>query len=103
MFRRKIDGVIEAVKYTEDKSIDWVRFYERRGYAYSDRLILDRKQLIERLVAGELFYTGQRTQYKGNTFNTQKKVITEDRNGNLVVLTQGTETDHDHLEGVPVL
>ncbi len=103
MFRRKIDGVIEAVKYNEDKSIDWVRFHERRGYAYSDRLLLDREQLIDRLEAGELFFTGQRTQYQGNTFNTQKKVITEDRSGNLVILTEGAETDHDHLEDVPVL
>jgi len=103
MFRRKIDGVIEAVKYNKDKSIDWVRFYERRGYAYSDRLLLGREQLINRLDAGELFYTGQRTQYQGNTFNTQKKVITEDRNGNRIVLTEGAENEHDHLEGVPVL
>lgn len=103
MFRRKIDGVIEAVRYTEKDAIDWVRFYESRGMAYSDVLTLDRDKLIGRLRSGELFYTGKRKQYLGNTFDTDKKVILKDQNKRTIVLTEGSNADHDHLAGVPRL
>lgn len=103
MFRRKIDGVIEAVRYTPEGDIDWVRFYERRDMAYSDVLILDRDGLLERLDKGQLFYTGKRKQYQGNSFNTAKKVITKEVNGRTVILTEGADAEQDQLEGVPLV
>lgn len=103
MFRRKIDGVIEAVRYTPEGPIEWVRFYERRDMAYSDVLILQREELLERLEAGQLFYTGKRKQYLGNAFETNRKVITKEKNGGKIILTEESEEDHDHLEGVPLV
>lgn len=103
MFRRKIDGVIEAVRYTPDGPIDWVRFYERRDMAYSDVLILNRDELLKRLDAGLLFYTGKRKQYQGNAFETERKVITKEKNGERIILTEGADAEQDHLEGVPLV
>jgi hypothetical protein len=103
MFRRKIDGVIEAVRYTPQGSIDWVRSYERRDMVYSDVLILNREEFLERLDAGQLFYTGKRKQYQGNAFETERKVITKGTNGDRIILTEGSDADQDHLEGVPLI
>ncbi|MFO8035400.1 MAG: hypothetical protein R6U57_02060 [Anaerolineales bacterium] len=103
MFRRKIDGVIEAVRYTPEGPIEWVRMYERRDMAYSDVLILKRDELIERLDAGQLFYTGKRKKYQGNAFETDRKVITKEKNGGKIVLTEGSDEDHDLLEDIPLV
>ncbi|MDP1779148.1 MAG: hypothetical protein Q8K73_02630, partial [Anaerolineales bacterium] len=48
---KKIDGVIEAVRY-KNGQITWVRAYERRGATFSDRVLLDRKTLLQRLQKG---------------------------------------------------
>ena len=49
---KKFDGVIEAVRY-KDGQIDVVRAFERRGAAFSDRIMIDRKELLERLKEGK--------------------------------------------------
>ena len=48
----KFDGVIEAVRYKSGK-IEVVRAYERRGATFSDHVLLDRKELLERLRGGK--------------------------------------------------
>ena len=57
----KFDGVIEAVRYRGGK-IELVRAYERRGATFSDRVLLDRAALLDRLKKGKRFVTGQRTE-----------------------------------------
>ena len=54
MARKKIDGVIEAVRYTPGGMISVVRTYERRGAVWSDHIILDRTELIARLTTGKI-------------------------------------------------
>ena len=51
MADKKFDGVIEAVHYSRGGQIDFVRAYERRGVTFSDRVLLNRKTLLERLSA----------------------------------------------------
>ena len=51
---QKFDVVIEAVRYKSGK-IELVRAYERRGPSFSDRVLLDRKTLLERLKDGKTF------------------------------------------------
>ena len=60
---KKIDGVIEAVRYNPNGQIALVRAYERRGATFSDRVLLDRKTLLERLKSGKNFSIGQRKEF----------------------------------------
>jgi hypothetical protein len=95
----KFDGVIEAVRYKGGR-IDIVRAYERRGPTYSDRILLDRKTLIDRMQQGKRFVTGQRKEYLASTFEVGKPVSLEGQDGKPVVTTQ-PQGDQDLLEGVP--
>jgi len=97
MTKIKFDGVIEAVHYSQDGKIDLVRAYERRGAAFSDRILLKRAQLVERLQKGEKFVTGERTELMAGTFETVKSV---QLNGDVV--STGNGTNHDLLEDVPI-
>jgi hypothetical protein len=95
----KYDGVIEAVRYKSGK-IDIVRAYERRGATFSDHVLLDRRELLERLRQGKRFVTGQRKEYLASTFEVGKRVNLVGNDGKQV-LTTATQEDHDELEGVP--
>lgn len=96
---QKFDDVIEAVRY-ENGKIDMVRVYERRGATFSDRILLDRKTLLERLKSGKRFVTGQRKEYLASTFEVGKPVKLMGQDSQQVVTTL-TDADHDELEGVP--
>jgi len=97
---KKIDGVIEAVRYKNGQIVQ-VRVYERRGFTYSDRVLLDRKTLTERLESGKRFFTGSREELMASTFTTGKPVFLTESNGhNFVSTREGASTDE--LEGVPV-
>jgi hypothetical protein len=95
----KFDGVIEAVRYKAGK-IEVVRAYERRGATFSDRVLLDRKTLLERLAEGKRFVTGQRKEYLASTFEVGKPVNLVGQDNNQVVTTLA-QNGQDHLEGVP--
>ncbi len=96
---QKFDGVIEAVRYKNGK-IEVVRGYERRGPTFTDRVLLDRKTLLERIKAGKRFVTGQRKEYLASTFDIGKPVKLVGQDGKQVVTTL-SDSDHDELEGVP--
>ena len=69
MIRKKpYDGVVVAVRYTPQGQIDWVRAFERHGFVFTDRMMLKRADLIERLEAGKRFKTGERKVYQGSDF-----------------------------------
>lgn len=96
---KKIDGVIEAARY-KNGQIMMVRAYERRGTTYSDRVLIDRKTLLERLQKGEHFVTGSREELKASTFKIGKPVMVikqDDRK----LLTTLQEATRDELEEVP--
>lgn len=98
---KKIDGVIEAVRYNSNGQIALVRAYERRGVTFSDRVLLDRKTLFERLKAGKNFSTGQRKAYWASTFELGKPVKAVGENGKEFLTTHETATQRDELEGTP--
>ena len=98
MARMKLDGVIEAVRYTPGWKIDVVRAYERHGVVLSDRILLDRKELSERLEHGKYFAVGERRIYLGSVFETGKVVHQMDGN----ILTGEQSSSRDLLAGVPV-
>ena len=95
----KFDGVIEAVRYKNGK-IEVVRAYERRGATFSDRVLLDRETLLERLKEGKRFVTGQRKEFVASTFEIGKSIQALGKDDKQIVATRA-DVDHDELEGVP--
>jgi len=98
MTRMKLDGVIEAVRYTPGGKIVFVRAYERHGVVWSDHVLLERKELSERLEQGKCFVVGHRRFYLGSVFETGPAV--HQLEGNIV--TEGQSSAHDLLLGVPI-
>jgi hypothetical protein len=98
---KKIDGVIEAVRYNPDGQIALVRAYERRGVTFSDRVLIDRKALLERLKSGKNFSTGQRKEFLASTFELGKPVKAVGNNGKEFLTTREDASQHDDLEGTP--
>jgi hypothetical protein len=96
---KPIDGVIEAVRY-KNGQIAMVRAFERRGKAFSDWVLMDRKTLLERLRRGESFFTGSREEGLGGTFRTGYPVRIVKGNGREWIATRDS-ADRDLLENVP--
>jgi hypothetical protein len=98
MARLKLDGVIEAVRYTQGGRIALVRAYERRGLVWSDHVLLERQVLSERLRQGKRFVVGERKNYLGSVFKTGLAVRQIKEN----IVTEGQTSERDLLNGVPV-
>ncbi|MBN2547525.1 MAG: hypothetical protein JXB15_00080 [Anaerolineales bacterium] len=103
MAKPKHDGVVEAVRYEPEGRIKWVRAYLRRGPTFSDRVLLDRQTLIEKLKSGKKFYAGQRKPYLASTFDISAPLQVLVKNGKEVLVTGDLQVDRDCLDGVPVI
>lgn len=98
---KKFDGVIEAVRYKDGK-IDVVRAFERRGAAFGDRVLLNRKELLERIKKGKKFVVGKRKEFLAGTFEVQDQLVQVlARDGQELISTR-PEADHDELERAPL-
>ena len=98
MAHRRIDGVIEAIRYAPDGSIALARLYQRHGPVWSDCILMNRKQLVENLNKGSTFAIGQRETFMGGRFEIGKSIHLH--KGNIVI--EDRQSGHDHLPGVPV-
>jgi hypothetical protein len=101
--KKPYDGVVVAVRYTEQGEIDWVRAFERHGFVFTDRINLDREALIERLEAGKRFKTGERKPYQGSDFDVKDDIRLIDRNGSHIIVTGENSSEHDSLEDLPII
>ncbi len=97
---KKQDGVIEAVRYKNGQIVA-VRAYERRGSSYSDRVLIDRKDLLERIKKGKRMVVGSRTELLASTFESGKSLQIVNRDGKEFITTLDS-TDRDILEQAPV-
>ena len=98
---KKFDGVIEAVRY-KDGQIDVVRTFERRGAAFTDRIMLDRKEFLDRLKKGKKYLVGKRKEFLAGSFDVQEQPVQVlNRDGREIISTH-TGADHDELEQAPV-
>jgi hypothetical protein len=97
---KKVDGVVEAVHYQDGQILN-VRAYERRDTTFSDYILINRKDLIERIKKGKKFLVGTRKEFMASTFELGKPVQVLTRNGKEIISTS-TEADHDELESTPV-
>lgn len=96
---KKIDGVIEAVRY-KNGQIAVVRAYQRRGATYSDRVLVDRKTLLERLQKGQTYVTGSREELNASTFKLGKPVMIVKQDDREILATS-EKAIRDELEKVP--
>lgn len=96
---KKIDGVIEAVRY-KNGQILMVRAYERRGATFSDRVLIDRKALFDRVKKGQQFVIGTREEFLASTFKTGKTVLLVKQDDRELLATFENAT-RDELEEVP--
>jgi len=100
MAAKKYDGIIEAVRYKNGQIVT-VRAYERRGASFSDRVLIERKDLLERIKSGKKFLTGTRKEFLAGTFDEGKPIQLVSHDGKEFIATR-EGTDHDELEQVPV-
>ncbi|MEW5940244.1 MAG: hypothetical protein AB1750_11315 [Chloroflexota bacterium] len=101
MANKKLDGIVEAVHYARNGQIDFVRAYERRGVTFSDRVLLDRKTLLERLKAKKRFATGRRKELWAGTFDPGRDLLLVERDGKEYVSTRA-DASRDELDA-PVI
>jgi hypothetical protein len=98
---KKFDGVIEAVRY-KNGQIEVVRAFERRGAAFTDRIMLNRKEFLDRIKKGKKYVIGKRREFLAGTFDVQEKPVqVVDRNGTEIISTRA-EANQDELEQAPV-
>jgi len=97
---KKVDIVIEAVRY-KNGQIVVVRGYERRGTTFSDRVLIDRKTLVEKLQKGSQVSIGSREELKASTFKLDRNVSLVKHENREWIVTSPSGTQ-DHLEGTPV-
>ena len=98
---KKFDGVIEAVRY-KNGQITVVRAFERRGATFSDWILFDRKELLERLKKGQKYVIGKRKELLASTFEVQEKPVQVlNRDGKEIIATR-PDAEHDELEPAPV-
>lgn len=104
MARSKFDCVVEAVRYNADGRIEMVRIYERRGSAWSDRILLSRADLLTRMNAGQKFVIGSRVEFMAGTFETGPEIKASGSKDDPVLTTaaQSNGGPRDDLQGVPV-
>lgn len=103
MAKQKVDGVIEAVHYKPDGQVDWVRAYLRHGDAWSDRVIVSREDLVQKIKSGQAISLGKRVEFMAGTFDVAAPVKLTSVNGKDVLVTSNTTSGHDLLEGAPLL
>jgi hypothetical protein len=103
MAKVKFDGVVEAVHYQPDGQVAWVRAYERRGATFSDHVLIDRQNLIQRLKRGKRFVVGRRIPSLASTFEISTPVQVVQVDGKELLATPGIQAGRDTLPGVPVI
>ena len=97
---KKLDGVVEAVRYKNGQVV-MVRAYERRGSSYSDRVFIERKDLLERIKQGKRYFTGSRKEFWASDFELGKPLKVVNRDGK-ELLTTRDGVERDELEPAPV-
>jgi hypothetical protein len=102
MPQKKIDGVIETVRYSPSGKLDMVRVYEKRGPTFSDLVLLSRDQLAQKLKAGKKFFVGKRIRLQASTFDISVPVFMAGPSGNEYIVSGRLRGDKDDIQGAPL-
>ncbi len=105
MAQAKYDGVIEAVRYASPGRVAVVRGYLRRGPTFTDRVLISREELVQRLQAGKRFFAGKRQEFLASTFEVSNPISLVEKDGQSYLATSGAPAERgggDFLAGVPL-
>ena len=100
--KKPYDGVVVAVRYSSQGEIERVRVFERHGFVFTDRMMMNRTDLVERLQNGKRFKTGARLLYQGNDFEIKEDINLVKKNGSDVIIVGQTTSEHDTLGNLPI-
>ena len=100
--KKPYDGVVVAVRYSSQGEIERVRFFERHGFVFTDRMMVSRGDLVERLQNGKRLKTGVRLLYQGNDFEIKEDINLIEKNGSNVIVVGQTTSDRDTLGNLPI-
>ena len=103
MVPQKIDGVLECVHYDASGQLETLRVYQRRGAAFSDRMLLSRADFIQQLKLGRKYVAGQRILYMGSSFETGVAIQLSGKTGAEVIVQGSDPAEKDSLPDVPVI
>jgi hypothetical protein len=103
MAKADYDGVIQAVRYDDQGQVKWVRAFLRRGAVWTDYVLLNRDELVQKLSSGLRFRTGERLHYQGGTFKVTHPVKLVNVNSHEVLVAGSEQVKTDRLEGVPLI
>jgi hypothetical protein len=103
MTKINYDGVLEAAHFKPDGQLDWVRVYERRGFVFSDRVMLNREAFVKQLKAGKRYMVGERILNMGGKFNITQPVHLVQQDGKQMIVVGDDPTKMDELVGVPII
>ena len=103
MTPQKIDGVLECVHYDANGRLETLRVYQRRGAAFSDRMLLTRADFIQQLKLGRKYVAGQRIPYMGSSFDTGPAILLAGKPGAEVIVQGSSPTEKDSLPDVPII
>ncbi len=102
MAQIKFDYLVEAIHYSPSGELEKVRLYERRGPSFSDRVIINRDQLISYLLAGKKVAAGNRVSSLASTFNQTGVIQISGSKEDPVLVMGGEIALKDSLSGIPV-
>ncbi len=104
MAKTKFDGVVDAVHFSPDGALAWIRLYERRGPTFSDLTRIDRVELVKRLKSGKRIVLGQHIHLRASDFVTTQTLRLVQQDGHEYVTLDGVDTAAgDNLRGAPVV
>lgn len=98
---RRVDVVVVAARYSPERRLEWVQAYERRGRVWGDKVLLDRRALLERLQRKQRIHTGATRVIPGD-FEVGPAVQLQ-RSGGAPAIVAGSKTTGADELGVPVL
>jgi hypothetical protein len=102
MAQIKFDYLVEAMHYSPTGELEKIRLYERRGPSFSDRIIINRDELIHYLVAGKKVAAGNRVSLMASTFNQTGEIQISGSKEDPVLVMGGEIASKDSLSGIPV-
>lgn len=94
----KIDLMVDAVRYSEDGQINFVRGFEKRASSFSDNVLIPRDALVDLLKNGKTVVSGTRVRRLGSTFEIRSEIKLSG-----LFVTNRSGATRDSLENVPLL
>lgn len=98
---KRVDGIVDAVRFSNEGEIEFVRVYKRRGAVFSDRILLSRGELIDQLRKRKRYFTGTRKPLMGTTFAVGEAVKLSGKKEATRVIVGNAASESDSLPGVP--